>query len=86
MATEKDKAIDEAEIRQLIDNWTKAIRTKDPKAMMSHYTPDILVFDLAPPLQYAGIDAYRKNLEEWFPLVRRSSWLRDSRPKHRYRR
>jgi ketosteroid isomerase-like protein len=24
------------------------------------------VFDLAPPLQYAGIDAYRSNFEEWF--------------------
>jgi ketosteroid isomerase-like protein len=29
-------------------------------------TPGILVFDLAPPLQYAGKDAYRKNFEEWF--------------------
>jgi ketosteroid isomerase-like protein len=33
---------------------------------MSHYTRDILVFDLAPPLQYVGIDAYRKNFKEWF--------------------
>jgi ketosteroid isomerase-like protein len=33
---------------------------------MSHYAPDILLFDLAPPLQYKGADAYRKNWEEWF--------------------
>jgi ketosteroid isomerase-like protein len=33
---------------------------------MSHYAPDILMFDLAPPLQYVGEDAYRKNWEEWF--------------------
>jgi ketosteroid isomerase-like protein len=33
---------------------------------MSHYAPDILVFDLVTPLQYKGADAYRKNQEEWF--------------------
>ena len=67
MGAETSKAIAEAEIRQLIDNWAAALRAKDSNALMSHYTPDILVFDLAPPLQYAGIDAYRKNFEEWFP-------------------
>lgn len=67
MAAETSKAIAEAEIRHLIDNWVTALRAKDSNALMSHYTPDILVFDLAPPLQYAGIDAYRKNFEKWFP-------------------
>jgi uncharacterized protein (TIGR02246 family) len=67
MATDRNKAIDEARIRQLIDNWAKAVRAKDINGLMSYYTPDILVFDVAPPLQYAGTDAYRKNFEEWFP-------------------
>jgi uncharacterized protein (TIGR02246 family) len=66
MATEKNKAIDEAQIRQLIDNWAKALRAKDINGLMSHYTPDILVFDLAPPLQYKGAETYRKNFDEWF--------------------
>ena len=67
MATEKTRKNDEAQIRDLIDNWAKALRAKDINELMSHYTPDILVFDLAPPLQYAGTDAYRKNFEDWFP-------------------
>ena len=33
---------------------------------MSHYEPDVLLYDLAPPLRYRGADAYRKNWEEWF--------------------
>jgi len=66
MATEKNKAIDEAQIRQLIDGWTKALRAKDIKEVMSNYVPEILVFDIAPPLLYRGADAYRKNYEEWF--------------------
>ena len=68
--TKNDKAIDEAQIRQLAENWAKAIRAKDINGLMSHYTPGILVFDLAPPLQYVGIDAYRKNFEEWFSSFR----------------
>ena len=70
MATEKNKSNDEAQIRQLIENWAQAVRTKDINKLMSHYTPDILVFDLAPPLQHAGTDSYRRNIEEWFPTFR----------------
>jgi uncharacterized protein (TIGR02246 family) len=62
--------MDEAHIRQLIDNWAKALRAKDIDGLMSCYTPDILVFYLAPPLQYAGRDAYRKSFEEWFASFR----------------
>ena len=66
MATEKNRAMDEVQIRQRIDGWAKALRAKDIDRVMSHYAPDILLFDLAPPLQYLGGEAYRKNWEEWF--------------------
>jgi uncharacterized protein (TIGR02246 family) len=54
------------EIQQLIDDWAKAVRAKDINGFMSHYAPDILLFDLVTPLQYRGADAYRRNQEEWF--------------------
>jgi ketosteroid isomerase-like protein len=66
MATETENN-DEAQIRQLIDNWTKALHAKDVDALMVNYAPDVLLFDLAPPLQYKGADACRKNWEEWLP-------------------
>ncbi len=66
MVAEKDKATGEARIRQLIDGWARALRAKDIEGVMSHYARDILLFDLAPPLQYQGANAYRKNWEEWF--------------------
>ena len=66
MAAKKSKGTDEVQIRQLINGWAKALRTKDIDRVMSHYAPNILLFDLAPPLQYKGADAYRKNWEEWF--------------------
>jgi PhnB protein len=37
---------------------------------MSHYTTDVVTFDLAPPLQYVGAEALRKNLQAWFATFR----------------
>jgi ketosteroid isomerase-like protein len=65
--TENTKAIAEAQIHALIDEWATAIRAKDVNRVMSHYAADIVTFDLTPPLQYTGADALRKGLEAWFP-------------------
>ena len=61
------EATDEAEIRALIDDLAKAIGAKDVERVMSHYAEGIVSFDLAPPLQYVGVDAIRESLEAWFP-------------------
>jgi hypothetical protein len=57
MTTEPDRARDEARIRALIDQQAKALRAKDATGVQSHYAADTVKFDLAPPLQYAGVDA-----------------------------
>jgi uncharacterized protein (TIGR02246 family) len=61
--------MDEAHIRECIESWARALRAKDVEGVMAHYTPDIVTFDLAPPLQHTG-DAYRRGFEEWFRTVR----------------
>jgi ketosteroid isomerase-like protein len=66
METQKDKSNDEAQIRQLIDGWAKALRAKDVNGVMSNYALEIVLFDIAPPLRSMGADAYRKNWEDWF--------------------
>jgi uncharacterized protein (TIGR02246 family) len=66
MTTPKNTAVEEAKIRQLIAEWGKALHTKDINALMSYYAPDILTFDIISPLQYQGIEVYRKNFEAWF--------------------
>jgi PhnB protein len=70
MTTGSSRASDEAQIRGLINDWAESVRTKDVDGIMSHYAADIVTFDLAPPLQYAGADALRKSLEAWFPTFR----------------
>ena len=55
-----------AEVRECIETLAQAIRDKDVDALMAHYAPDIVVFDVMPPLHVQGADDYRKNFEKWF--------------------
>jgi uncharacterized protein (TIGR02246 family) len=61
------KASDQAEIHRLVEQWAEALRGKDIDGIMSHYASDVVAFDLAPPLQYKGANAYRENWQTWFP-------------------
>jgi uncharacterized protein (TIGR02246 family) len=70
MTSGSHRADDEAQIRKLIDDWAKAVRAKDVEGVVAHYAADVVTFDLAPPLQYAGTDALRKSLAAWFPTFR----------------
>jgi ketosteroid isomerase-like protein len=66
MTTAKSTATDEAQIKKLINERGKAVRTKDIDGDMSNIAPDILSFDVVNPLQYVGADALRERAEEWF--------------------
>lgn len=79
MAAENGKALDEAQIRELIEDRVKAVREKDVNALLSSYVPDVLSFDVINPLHYVGSDATRKRAEEWLVLfLQRPNRLRDS--------
>jgi ketosteroid isomerase-like protein len=58
---------DEARIRKLLDTRAAAIRAKDVAAALSPWTPEVVNYDLAPPLQYVGAEAHNpKRLTDWF--------------------
>jgi ketosteroid isomerase-like protein len=56
----------ETEIRELIENWAKAVREGNMAGVLAHHTNDITIFDISPPLRIKGIDAYRKT---WEPFL-----------------
>jgi ketosteroid isomerase-like protein len=67
MTTANTKAIEEAQIRTLIDNWANAMRAKDADGVVSQYVADNVKFTLAPPLQYTRDNPFgKKGLEQWF--------------------
>ncbi|MGH3226472.1 MAG: YybH family protein [Streptosporangiaceae bacterium] len=68
MATQQ--ALDEAEIRQLIDKLVESIRTADLEGLKVCFASDIVSFDVGPPLQHFGSQAKLKNWEEAFAVLR----------------
>jgi len=56
----------ESEVRALFDSQSEAIRAKNVDQLMSVYSPDIVYFDVVPPLQYAGSEALRGRFSQWF--------------------
>jgi uncharacterized protein (TIGR02246 family) len=66
VTTEDNRMKDKAEIRALIDGFVKAIRAKDVNGVMSVFAPDVVSFDLGPPLQHGGGEAFATRWQELF--------------------
>lgn len=62
----------EIEIRTLIESWAKAVRERDIKGILAHHAKEIVMFDVPPPLQSKGIEAYKKTWDTFF------TWTKDS--------
>lgn len=57
------RADDKAEIEALEKRVVAAVQAKDVNAVMANYLPgdSLIVFDVIPPRQYTGWDAYKKD-------------------------
>ncbi|WP_433593608.1 YybH family protein [Nocardia sp. CA-145437] len=59
-------ASEEAAIRGQIDSVMKALHAGDLEAIRHAYTPDVISFDVEPPLQHVGIEAKLANWAKVF--------------------
>ena len=66
MAVEETKKTDEAEITRVIEGGVEAIRDRNIEGVMSLYAPEVVSFDIVPPLRYVGAEAFRKAWEAVF--------------------
>jgi len=58
---------DVAQIRQMMAAQEAAMRSRDAEYLVSRYTPDVVKFSLAPPLQSTGPDVQDVTaLRRWF--------------------
>jgi len=46
MGASKNGTTDQAAIRDLIENWAKAVRTRNLDGLLVKHSPDILMFDV----------------------------------------
>jgi ketosteroid isomerase-like protein len=69
-----DRTTDEATIRGIVENWSRAVRSKNMNGILADHSPDVLMFDVPPPLQSKGIEAYKKTWDLFFFLGRMILW------------
>lgn len=62
-AAHPSKADNRTAVQALEDQFAAAVRARDLDGIMKVYAPgsDLVVFDVVPPRQYVGVDAYRKD-------------------------
>ena len=57
---------DEAAVRTVIESWTAAVRHRDLERVLQNHSSDIVMFDVPPPFQSRGIEAYKKTWDLFY--------------------
>jgi uncharacterized protein (TIGR02246 family) len=50
--------------------WQHAFQARDLDGIMAIYAPDVVAYDMVPPLELTGADAYRKDYTEFLAQFR----------------
>ncbi|MCU1251940.1 MAG: hypothetical protein JWQ49_4969 [Edaphobacter sp.] len=74
MDERQKSAEDDAAIREVIESWTAAVRRRDFAGILQNHSSDIVMFDVPPPFQSRGIEAYKETWDLFF------SWSNDPIP------
>ena len=53
-------------VRNVVESWAAAVRRKDYEGILKNHSSDIVMFDVPPPLQSKGIEAYKKTWDLFF--------------------
>ena len=57
---------EEIRIKSLLEAWADAVRRHDVPGILAHHEPDMVMFDLPPPLECRGIEAYERTWDLFF--------------------
>lgn len=58
---------DESAIHALLQSWASATRQGRQDDVLRHHAPDVLVYDVLPPMKYSSAAAYRQSWDDWQP-------------------
>ncbi|HEU4531097.1 MAG TPA: nuclear transport factor 2 family protein [Steroidobacteraceae bacterium] len=63
---ERSTSTAEAQVRERLESWTRAVRARDLEGVLAHHAADIVMFDVPPPEQWSGLARYRESWELFF--------------------
>ena len=58
--------IDQDSVTQFLQSFAMIHRNGNIDELMKLFSPDLITFDMMPPLQFVGKDAYRQTVERYF--------------------
>ncbi len=67
----------EQQIRLLVENWASAARAQNYDGVMAFHHPDIVMYDVPPPFQSKGLDAYKKTWQTFFDCPQNNTGIFD---------
>lgn len=73
------KEQDEKEIRRILSDYARSIERKDLDGITRDVEKDVLLFDLIPPFETRGIDAYRANWAGCMPYMPKQMEVRQEK-------
>lgn len=59
----------EAQIHQLLEEWASATQRGAQAEVLRNHEPEVVIYDVLPPMKYVGAEAYRKSWDEWQPTT-----------------
>ena len=68
-----DQRASESAIRALIERWAAAVRAGDLDSVLADHSDDIQMFDVPPPNEVRGIEAYRETWPPFFEWLKRGA-------------
>jgi len=66
MSASEIRKTNEAQVRELIESWARAVRARDIDGILKNHAPEMLLFDVPLPVQSKGIEAYRQSWDVFF--------------------
>jgi hypothetical protein len=53
------------QVREILEQWAKATRKNLRDEILKHHAPDVVIYDVLPPMKYEGSEAYRRSWDDW---------------------
>lgn len=66
MGASVERSTDEVAIRALLERWAKAVRARDYPAILAGHAAELRMFDVPPPFESQGLEAYRRTWDLFF--------------------
>jgi ketosteroid isomerase-like protein len=63
----------ETQIKERIHSWVKAVQERDYDGILAWHHRDIVMYDVPPPFQSVGIDAYRKTWDLFLSVLEKGA-------------